>query len=507
MILGLLIYNYSAKKGARLTEKLILETIKDGIIPVESKMTEVFSHSFNTEFDKYREYTHKRMAFGSIFQETMPFASILLDSNLNLIWGNTHFYEQWKLESFKDESDTLSWDFLQRFTNLANNSMMLNALRMNNPGVYKIDVKTNAMTTPLPYEMYISPVDFASQKRIMIIFYPLKELENKLEIERNFIINPLTEAIKSQLNGTLASEMKLSLRTTLESFGAIELYRVLFEYIGSVESKRDELTLEIDRLENDLSERSNLISDLRKLIVSSFESQRISMQDYNQLKTSVSAVLDSRDHLEDQLSFISNSTRELYKDQTKIFNLAATAEKNVDDYTKSIKNITGLKDEFKELKKTTDEFKARIIQILDQLLIFQNHDRTEDVLRVDQFLGKIKLEMKGFEKILQNFNQVITQMDVTVTKLDMMLDSREVIELDPIRVRMENIKNNLENAQFSTSKISQTAHVKDEAMIKSLKSLVTNLKSEMRRVDEMCKISGLTPEYLDAIAPENQASI
>jgi hypothetical protein len=385
--------------------------------------------------------------------------------------------------------------------------MMLNALRMNHPGVYKVEVKTNAMTTSLPYEMYISPVDFASQKRIMIIFYPLKELENKLEVERNIIISPLTETIKAQLNGTLTTEMKLSLRNTLENIGGIELYRVLFEYIGSVECKRDELTLEIDRLENDVGEKNNLVSDLRKLIVTSYESQRISMQEYNNLKTSVSAVLDSRDNFEEQLNYIMNSARDLYKDQTKIFNLAATAEKNVDDYTKSIKNITGLKDEFKDLKKTTEEFKTRIIQVLDQLLIFQNHDRTQDILRVDQFLGKIKLEMKGFEKILHNFNQVITQMDITVTKLDMMLDSREALELDPIRTRMEVVKNNLENAQFSTSKISQTSHVKDEAMIKSLKSLVSNLKSEMRCIDEMCKVSGLTPEYLDAISPEVEARI
>jgi hypothetical protein len=72
---------------------------------------------------------------------------------------------------------------------------------------------------------------------------------------------------------------------------------------------------------------------------------------------------------------------------------------------------------------------------------------------------------------------------------------------------MEAVKNNLENAQFSTSKISQTSHVKDEAMIKSLKSLVANLKLEMRCIDEMCKVSGLTPEYLDVISPENEARI
>lgn len=505
MVLGVIIYNYSVKNGSKSSEKIILDTIKDGLIPVESKTVDKFSNSFNTEFDKYREYVHKRMAFGSIFQETMPFASVLLDSNLNLIWGNSHFYEQWKLESFKDESDSLSWDFLQRFTNLANNSMMLNALRMNHPGIYKIQVKTNAMTSALPYEMHISPVDFASQKRIMIIFYPLKELETQLEAERNAVLQPLSETIKAQLNGTLAPDMKLALRKKLESVGAIELYRVLFEYVGTVEMKRDELTVEIDRLESELNVKQNLISDLRKLLVNSFETQRNSIQQYNNFKASVTGVLDSRDQYEEQLNFITGASRDLFKDQAKFFNVADKAEKNVDSYVKSFKNITTLKDEFKELKKTTEDFKTRIVQVLDQLLIFQNHG--DDVLRVDQFLGKIKLEMKGFEKTLYDFNHVTTQMDITVTKLDMMLESREVVDLESIRVRMENIKNNLENAQYSTSKIYQSAHQKDEDMIKSLKALVVNLKSEVKRIDEMCKIAGLTPEHLDVISPGTEAQV
>jgi hypothetical protein len=70
---------------------------------------------------------------------------------------------------------------------------------------------------------------------------------------------------------------------------------------------------------------------------------------------------------------------------------------------------------------------------------------------------------------------------------------------------MDSIKNNLENAQYSTSKIYQTAHLKDEEMIKSLKALVVNLKSEMKRIDEMCNVSGLTPEFLEVISPSNES--
>jgi archaellum component FlaC len=64
--------------------------------------------------------------------------------------------------------------------------------------------------------------------------------------------------------------------------------------------------------------------------------------------------------------------------------------------------------------------------------------------KIDQFLGKIKIEMKGFEKVLTSFNEVVTQLDVTVMKVDMMVESREHVDLDSIRYRIDNIKNNLE---------------------------------------------------------------
>ena len=104
------------------------------------------------------------------------------------------------------------------------------------------------------------------------------------------------------------------------------------------------------------------------------------------------------------------------KDQTKIFTAAEKAEKNVDEYIKSLKTITVLKGDFKELKNNVDDFKSKIIQTLDQLIIFQSHEN--DTQRIEQFLGKIKIEMKGFEKVLQSFNEVVTQLDVTVTKVD-----------------------------------------------------------------------------------------
>ncbi len=500
VIMGFVIYNFSTKRSSGKTEKLVIETIKEGLLPVESKQIANFSQEFMLEFEKCREYTHKRMAFGSIFQEAVPFATILLDSNLNMVWGNDHFYNQWQLQNFKDE-DTLTWDFLQRFTNLEDNSSILSALRMSTSGAYKIQVKSNTMANMMPYEMYVSPVEYSNQKRIMVIFYPMGEAYENLLSQKKAITTPLMQALNLQIEEKMTTDSKNTLRLAAEAAGVADVYSKLFQYIEKAESIQDELHHEIETLESKANEHRNISSEIRKSLVSSFETQRASISRYNQFKGSVSLVIDARDQLEEQFKYAMNSSRELYKDQNRILTAAEKAEKNVDDYIKSLKTITVLKGDFKELKISVEDFKSRVVQILDQLLIFQSHEN--DTQRVDQFLGKIKIEMKGFEKVLAGFAEVVTQLDITVTKVDMMAESREKADLDSIKYRMETIKNNLENVQFSANKIAQSAHAKDDEMISALKSLVGNLKTEMKRINEMCRLTGMGTEQLDVIANQN----
>jgi hypothetical protein len=505
IVLGVIIYNFSVKVGSEKLEKIVLDTVKDDILPTERKGQHRFSPGFEGELNKYRDYVHKRMTFGAIVQEALPFASIMLDSNLNLIWGNLNFYQSFKLENFKDEDDSLTWDFLQRFTDLEDNSAVLSALRMSTAGIYKIKVKTTSMDNQSPFEMHVSPVDYAGQKRIMIIFYPLNEVEAKLEAQKEAIVSPVLNAITAQKTGTLTPDQRTELRSLADKNYSGLLFKKVFEYVDTKENELDSKNHEIEKLEAVISEKNATITQVRNLAVSSFETQRSSVDEYNKFKASISMMLDSREQLEDQFKFTMNSSREIFKDQNKIIQASEKAEQTVDEYIKSLKTITNLKTEFKDLKYSVEDFKSRIVQVLDQLLIFQNQEG--DTLKIDQFLGKIKIEMKGFEKILFDFNQVVTQMDVTVTKIDMMIESRERIDVTDIKYHMESVKNNMDNAQFSVSKLTQVSHQKDDEMINSLKVLIGNLKSEMKRVDELCKTTGLTEEYLNVISPKNESRV
>lgn len=496
---GVWLNSWSDKKNSKHVEKTILNVVQHSLIPAEGKLHDVYSTEFVNEFERYRDFVHKRMTFGSIFQEALPFPGLLLDSNLNLIWANHHFYKTWQLDNFDEKTETLTWDFVQRFTNLDDQSSLMNALRLNHSGIIPIQVRpATSDDGGMPFEMYVSPVEYSGQKRIMIIFYPLNAIEENLKIQKNSIVEPTVMALNAIHNDSFSPELQTKISAELDFAGSKEIFDSLKNVHDIKLRERSELNAEIERLDDLLSKTLNTMSDMRKNLVSNLETQRMSVDKFNQLKNAFGVLLDTRDQLEEQMRMISMSTRELFKDQSKMITTVESSEKMVSDYTKSMKLIADVKSQFKGIRSEVDDFRMRMIQLLDQLLIFQTAD--SDNSKIEQFLGKMKFEIKSFDRVLNQLAEVGTQMDVQLTKIEMMNESRSVIELQPLKERFDQVKASFENVQFATSKTSQVSHMKDDEMVQALKTLVGNQKADMKRTDELCLLSGMTPEHLKMIA-------
>lgn len=480
-------------------EKNVISMIQHSLIPVDGKLTGIFSTEFVNEFERYKDFVHKRMTYGSIFQEALPFPGILMDSNLNLIWANQHFYKAWQLENFDEKTETLTWDFVQRFTNLDDQTTLMSALRLNHTGIVPIQVRP-AMSEAggVPFEMHISPIEHAGQKRIMVIFYPLTAIEENLKIQRQSIVEPTVYALEAMLARRFSSEVKDKVKAELDFASAKEIFESLDRVNQSHNDETKLLRSEIERLDDMLTKTLNTMAEMRKNLVSNLESQRTSVEKFNVLKNSFGVLLETRDQLEEQMRMLAMTTRELFKDQAKMIAVAETSEKMVEDYTKSMRLIAGTKEQFKSIKTDVEEFRMRMIQVLDQLLIFQSHEG--DSSKMEQFLGKMKFEIKSFDRVLNQLNEVGTQIDVQLTKVEMMNEGRTPLDLSPFKERFEHVKMNSENIQFATSKTSQVSHAKDEEMVNTLKSLVGNQKSDMKRTDELCMLSGMTPDHVKMIS-------
>lgn len=201
------------------------------------------------------------------------------------------------------------------------------------------------------------------------------------------------------------------------------------------------------------------------------------------LRDSFLSLFDSRDQVGDQFKLALENSRDLFKIQSDVFNVAVLAESNITSYEKSVRQITQQKVELKTLKNELEEYKSKVTQILDQLLVFQMNET--DFGKLDQSLSKIKAEMRSFEKVLKQFTEISTNLDVAITKLDILLDSREMINLDEVSKKILDIKSNLENVQFTGQQLVAQSQAKDEELFSIVKKLVTNLKTEIRYSHEM----------------------
>ena len=144
-------------------------------------------------------YFEKRMSFGSIFQEALPLSAILLDKNLKVIWANNQFCDDWCISEEEIKKDYMSWDFLNKLTNIGNDDPVLEALKYNVAGIYQVKIKANDEAEVRPFEMFVSPTSYQGETRVMLFFYDLTNLEQTIQEQAKGILNPVKSSLEPPL--------------------------------------------------------------------------------------------------------------------------------------------------------------------------------------------------------------------------------------------------------------------------------------------------------------------
>ncbi len=167
-----------------------------------------FSSTFKNYTENMSTYFNKRMSFGSIFQEALPLSSILLDQNLKVLWANKQFCGDWEISEDEIKKDYMSWDFLNKLTNIGNDDPVLEALKHNVAGIYQVQVKTNEESTARPYEMFVAPVKHQGHTRIMLFFYDLRNLEQTIQDQARSLVSPVDRSLSLMIDGKFDKEDK-----------------------------------------------------------------------------------------------------------------------------------------------------------------------------------------------------------------------------------------------------------------------------------------------------------
>jgi hypothetical protein len=460
-------------------EEYAISLLKNNILPIEVKPVREATPEFQRSIDKYREYIHKRMSFGTVFQEAMPFSSMLLDSNLNLVWANSHFYDLLSLDEKKDES--LTWDFLQRFTNLGENDPILEAINHDIAGIYQIQVKPENKQEAAPFEMYVSPVKYAGQKRLMVIFYPLRNLEDTLTNQTRSLVGPVSRTLEALTNNSFDDSFKEKIVSDFEVAGIEDIFDKFNTYDEVINNERTCLLQEIDGLDKEITDLVKTIKDISELTQFKTKLQSLINKNFTVAKGTIIQSVEMRNKIESLFKESMKTAKALYREQDDLIVSSSRIQNVLSENEKAFDTVISHKESLKKFKVLVDDYRTRMVRTVEQTLIFNKGLDPQ----FEQALEKIKLEVRGFDQTLKNFSQVVTTMDVCLSKVGLILEKTDTPDLRDVRKRFDSYREFIEVNMYDAQVIGQDSEVIDETMVGALKNLYESFSEDGTALKEI----------------------
>ncbi len=459
--LGYLIHRINNTYLLKRTEFMALEAIKQGLVPFESNFNMNVGHNFKEELAKYRKYFHKRMSLGLIFQEATPFSAVLFDSNLNLIWANILFYEHFRIEK-KETIHSLNWSIIRKETNLGEDDPVLMALKKSIAGIYQIQIKDYVNKKSHPYEMYVTPVQYAKQSRIMIFFYPLSNLEKSIEHQTKAIINPISQMLDAFIDNFSEKDLDKHLKREFEISGIIKIFEKMKNYNEFMNQQKQDLKSEIYYLKNFVMYKEqlkenliSLINDLRKNNESLVEKIKKS------INTSPSLNERPEIHFKHSLTLINS----LLLNAKEMIHERENDKKIIEENFKSLRSIDAVRKELKDLKSQMDNYGEEITQLIKHFFLFLRKENCKEG-HLEKKIDEIKFKIKDFEKISICFQETVKTLDIVISKMHLISEKWENPDFDNFKNQLKLVENEFKDSVSEFDDLNNKMR-KDNKMIRS----------------------------------------
>lgn len=471
-LIGIKVHNESVKANMRVLEDNMLRIVRDGLIPFRSKTKIVGTQKFQDELERYKDYFHKRMSFGAIFQEAVPFPAILLDSNLNLVWANKLFYEDWKVKNVNDSENIVTWDYLQKFTNLGEDDPVFSAINQGLAGIYQIQLKLEDSKESIPYEMYVTPVSYLEQKRVMIFFYPLRSLEETITHQRKSMIGPVMRTLDALMCNSFNENFIERIETDYEAAGMPQVFEKFISYNQKHETDKEVLVNEIEMLNSNLMKSEEAFENLSKKIESIATSQSGQRESFSTLKNSLIEIVGIKHNLRtifsdviENMSFILDSKDKLVKDVDSLNHILSETKK-------VISAINDDKEKIKKFKIDLEDLKFSLKKKCAYL------DRSSGQSLMKDIFPEIDITLDKFVK-------TIGHLDITMSKANMIMGEGRAPELKPLLDAMSNLQVKHEQNISSVNSFFESIQVQEDQMVESLKKSFDGYKNVKEDVGQI----------------------
>jgi len=490
---GFFLYQFSQKKTEEETEGFLVKAIKEGIIAPEVRKKIKLSPEKNEEFLRYRKYVQRRMNFGGIFQEGMPFSSILLDSNLKLTWGNSQFFSDWKVEENHHSEDSLTWDYLQKFTNLGEDDPIFEAAENSVAGIYQVQVKMGANDQMVPYEMYVSPVEISNTKNILIIFYPLNSLEETLANQTRSIVGPILRTLNLMTQNKFSSEEKELVEKDFHIAEITNVFEKFEQLDDAIHLERNILSEKLENLESKICDNHKAMSDVDNHLNSIHLNSTSTYENFEKSKDNIISMIDLRTMMEQLFFEILKVTKNMAKEKESLLLYSAKTQENLIEGTRAFDKIFNLRTSFKEIKRRIEEYRTRLIHDVDQMLTQIKGGGS--IENLENSLCRYKMELKSFSDNLTEMGKLMTSFDVSFSKVELIMQEREDVDFSDLKRVFARGQERLEDCSFEYNKYIERGQHLDNSIVSSLEDLFESFKKSRSNAHSASEVVSSSHEH------------
>ncbi len=484
VLIGTQVKKVQAKRDQSFLENNLVKIVKEDIVSTRQSSLEGISIETATELAGMKSYLHNRMSFGALFQDGLPFGTILLDSNLSVIWANQLFYDSWNIDEKTASDGSLSWDFLQRFTNLGEEDPVLDSINKKMAGIYQIQVRLND-EEPAPFEMYVSPIEYAGQDRVLIMLYPLRSIEETLQNQSIALVGPVKRTLDNMINDVYDQDFKDRITKDFANAAIPHIFEAFEKLDHKTTAQRDSLVSQIEELEDSLCDKEKMLQDMNQNNIELEKLNKNLSKNLSGLKDKLIEVLDYRRDLENIYQKSLAEVKSLQEDQKNVINELSRKDDSIKRGKETLSLSKESKTELKSKRVEADELKSSINQAIDQVLIFNKSDKiSKEELAIS--LSNIKNEIKSLDFFFNSLSKSITQFDVVFSKLEMIMsDSKEINEKE-LSQRLHKLNDLFETQVFNFTQVSRKADIEEEQLISHIKDVYVSLKEvKGRNIDNL----------------------
>ena len=399
-------------KVDKLKEEYALDIIRNKLLVTQPDLSDE-SIEFQKEFKKGHRYIHKRMSFGSIFQNTFPFGAILLDSNLKIIWANHIFCDSWGINKIQIDQESINWDFVCRLTNLGDNDPIQDALDGSFSGIYQIRSQIKFKDHPVPFEMYVNPVEYAGQKRILVFFYPLTALEQVMEEHSASIMTPIEKSLEVLISGNLLNGG----REEFSMVGMEHIFERLQFLSKSLNTERHNHGEEMARTKAELRYYQKTLGDIQRWQRQAEDIQQKYRQSLINLREDIICLSEDTGTQYTNIKSIIVNLKNVMKNHLEIIGLGQFFYDEIQRLQKAVSGLMKLREVFRKLPRSAeDKNLQKTLKTLD--VIFSKIELIFEMDKINERVEKLQWAEENFRNFQKEFNTLVSDSKSISTKMN-----------------------------------------------------------------------------------------